>query len=215
MQLIPDWLYPQTVEIVHSKFNGDIKVVCSRGRYSVWVGGFEQSGVMVEALWKKGLKEAEKYFVSPPKKVLILGFGCGSAAKLISQKWPKAKITGIEIDPVMIKLGKKYFDLGANSGLQIFEAAASKCIKLLAQQHKKFDLILVDIYSGGQLGEKIVSNSSLGNLKKICTRNRRLIFNQSSFKESKGTLEAFQRKISANFAIKQIIKTEYNLLMVC
>jgi len=146
-----DWLYPQTVEIVHSKINGEIEVVKSRGRYSVWVGGFEQSGsVYVEKLWKKGLREAEKYFLHPPKSVLILGFGCGTAAKLISQKWPYAHIVGVEIDPVMIQLGKKYFGLDTVSNLKIIKADACKQVRLLAKKKQKFDLILVDTYLGGK-----------------------------------------------------------------
>jgi len=33
------------------------------------------------------------------------------AAKIISEKFPNAKITGIEIDPMMVEIGKKYFGL--------------------------------------------------------------------------------------------------------
>mgnify|MGYP001607763770 CR=1 FL=1 len=52
-----DYLYPQTIDKLSSKFNGEIKISKSRGKYTVWIGGFEQSGgVYVEGLWKKALK---------------------------------------------------------------------------------------------------------------------------------------------------------------
>lgn len=109
----------------------------------MWVGGYEQSGPLVEEVWKKALKALD----FTPKNILILGLGCGSAAKVISKKFPTAKITGVEIDPVMIKIGKKYFGLGKIPNLKITCADALNFVKKTKQ---KFDLILVDVYVGGK-----------------------------------------------------------------
>src|SRR5574340_691248 len=104
-----DWFFPHRVELVTSKINGQIKVTKFRGRFSVWVGGFEQSGpVYMEKVWKEGLKKVN----FSPKKILILGLACGSLVPLLNAKWPKASLTGVEIDPVMVRLGRKYFFLG-------------------------------------------------------------------------------------------------------
>lgn len=147
-----------------SKFNGQIKLTKNwRGQYSVWVGGFEQSGpVYVEKIWRDGLKRVP--FV--PKKVLILGLGCGTLVKLISKKWPRAKITGVEIDPVMINLGKKYFRLGEFPNLKIILSDAREF-----KPTRPFDLVLSDTYIGNKkisqnnlkkLGRKILVNSLAG-----------------------------------------------------
>lgn len=141
-----DWLYPQTIEKFPSKFNGEIKVTKSRGKYSVWVGGFEQSGpIYVEKFWKKALKEVllgtQEDLL---KNVLILGLGCGTLVKLISQKWPLARITGVEIDPIMISLGKKYFGLDNYKNLKIVLGNAKK------QKLSGFDLVICDAYFGNK-----------------------------------------------------------------
>lgn len=137
-----DWLTPQTVEVVKSKFNGVIKVTKYRGNYSVWVGGFEQSGpIYVEKLWRSALNNIT---IQQSNNILILGLGCGTLAPLIFKKWPEAKIVGVEIDPTMINLGKKYFNLSGYKNLKIIQGDAKK------QKLTGYDLIICDAYLGGK-----------------------------------------------------------------
>lgn len=130
----------QTIEEVDSQINGQIKVVKSWGKYSVWVGGFEQSGnFYVEKIWREKLSEIKRDI----KSVLVLGFGCGTVAQIINKKWPKAKITGVEIDPIMVELAKKYFHPKA----KIIIGDGRKFVR---QKSERFDLILVDSYLGNR-----------------------------------------------------------------
>ncbi len=123
-----------------SEYNGQIKLKSFLWQKSVWIGGVEQSGPLVEAVWKKGL---EKVSAKECHRVLILGLGCGLAAKLVAKKFPVTEITGVEIDPVMIDLGKKYFGLDKIPNLEVVIADAKRY-----QTKHKFDLILVDAYKG-------------------------------------------------------------------
>lgn len=145
---------------VKSKVNGEIKIKFFFGRPAVWVGGYEQSGPMVHNLWKKSLKSIDE-----PHNVLILGLGCGEAAKIISEKFPQAKITGIEIDPVIIDIGKKYFGLDRIPNLKIVLGDANKSLP-----NGKFDLVLVDIYKGNR-------RVKTKNVDKLLTKNGLAIFN--------------------------------------
>ncbi len=129
--------------LVDSKFNGQIKIKKYLWETSVWVGGFEQSGPLVKAVWQKALKNV----TIAPKSVLILGLGCGVAAKLISQKFPNALITGVEIDPVMIDVGKKFFDLSKIKNLKIVCEDAHNFLK---KNKTEFDLVIDDLYLGGK-----------------------------------------------------------------
>lgn len=134
------WQWKDT--IFNSKFNGQVKLKKFLGRYSVWVNGFEQSGSnYVEKIWKNGLEKVNFF----PKNILILGLGCGTLVKLISKKWPEARISGVEIDPVMIDLGKKYFGLDKYKNLKII---LSDVKKFLTKPQPKFDLVFVDFYKG-------------------------------------------------------------------
>ncbi|MBI4099638.1 class I SAM-dependent methyltransferase [Candidatus Microgenomates bacterium] len=154
-----DFFYPQTVAEVKSKINGLIRVSKYRGQYSLWVGGFEQSGpVYVAKVWKKALEKVS----GTPKTALILGLGGGTLVGLLTQNWPNTKITGVEIDPVMIALGKKYFGLGEYKNLKIIRADARKY-----RPTRPFDLVLADAY----LGNKKVSRENLKKLGKVVLSN--------------------------------------------
>lgn len=131
------------LHLVDSKFNNQIKIKKYLWETSVWVGGFEQSGPLVKAVWEKALEN----ITETPKTVLILGLGCGIVAKLIAKKFPDALITGVEIDPVMIEVGEKYFGLGKIPKLKIINVDAKIFLK---KYKKKFDVVINDVYVGGK-----------------------------------------------------------------
>src|SRR4030042_2787740 len=107
------------LEKTNSKINDQIEIREDIfGRRSLLVGGISQSGHSVEKLWQKPLKLITGH-QSPVTKILILGLGAGSVAKIIHNFFPKAKMTGVEIDPMMIEIGKKYFDLSTVKNLKV------------------------------------------------------------------------------------------------
>jgi len=143
----------------------EIKVKKFLWQTSVWVGGFQQSGPLVKKLWKNALDVIARNVVTKQsyKSILILGLGCGSAIKPLRQKFPDCHITGIEINSEMIEIGQKYFNLDKVPNLKIKICDARKFISKTKQ---KFDLILMDIYSGGQeqqikIPQKILSKKGL------------------------------------------------------
>lgn len=143
-----DWIYPQIIESIESPVNGKIKVKKFAGKFQVWVGGFQQSGPLIEELWRKYLKNIS--FVTYCE-ILILGLGCGSAIKPLLEKYPKSDITGIEIDKEIIKIGKKYFDLEKTKNLKIINVDA---VRFCKNTKNKYDLVLIDMYKGN-LPEKM------------------------------------------------------------
>lgn len=120
-----------------------MKVKSFFGQKSVWIGGFQQSGPLVEKLWSEAL--ASFWPESRISKILILGLGCGSVLKPLLKKFPNCQITGVEIDKEMIDIGKKYFNLEKYTNLKIVcDDAKNFCEKT----KEKYDLILVDMYKG-------------------------------------------------------------------
>ena len=51
-------------------------------------------------------------------EILIVGLGGGCLTNYISRQYPDSKITSVDIDPEMIDVAKKYFNVipGPNSG---------------------------------------------------------------------------------------------------
>lgn len=197
-----DWIIPQEIETIHSGFNGEIKVKKFLGHTSVWVGGYEQSGPIVQKLWRTALGKlpAVEY-----EKILVLGLGCGVMVPLLNQKYPRAKITGVEIDPEMIRLGKKYFGLESLFSLKVL---CSDAKKFLRQSKTYYDLVVVDLYTGGQAPEL-----SVRDLKKVMKGPA--VFNFSAFNKSLKEARQFEKRLRQDFFVFKKIKTDYNLLFFC
>lgn len=209
-----DWFYPRTIEKISSKYNGEIKVVKSRSRYSVWAGGFEQSGEMVHRLWRKALVSMTGSDPVRIKMVLILGLGCGVAARLAAERFPQTKIIGVEVDPAMINLGKKYFGLGNISNLEIKRANVLQSINGL-KSFPKYDLILVDLYRGGEMPERIRNKNFLRKINTVLARNGIAIFNYLHFRKTEKEKREFLQEISKYFRGIRVSEEKYNTLIFC
>lgn len=172
------------LEKVDSKFNGPLEIREDiSGKRTLVAGGLAQSGKEVEKIWKEALNQIlnTKYKI---QNCLILGLGAGTAAQLVNQKFPLAKITGIEIDPEIIRLGKKYFNLEKTASLHIIVTdAIDWIINLDVTLHREFDLILIDIYKGSQFPKQAESLKFLEKLKQLSADNGIIIFNRLYYYE--------------------------------
>ncbi len=83
----------------------------------------------------------------PPKprsRVLILGLGGGSAARVVRALAPRARITGVEFDSEVLRAARRWFDLDS-LGLEVVAGDAQR---YLQRTRKRFDLIVEDIFVG-------------------------------------------------------------------
>ena len=148
---IKNLFVPELVEQTSSKFNNDIRVYQFLNEYRLEIGGLTQSAQIMADIWQEGIK-----FLLPknlkPKTIIMLGFGGGSTPKMLNKKYPKAKITSVEIDPVVIKLAKKYFKADSIHQ-ELINQDAVEFIKKL-NPNKVFDLVLVDLFLGFKIPEK-------------------------------------------------------------
>lgn len=82
-------------------------------------------------------------YTKEPKKVLILGNASGSLSRIINTFYPDIEVTGIEIDPAITEISKKYMGL-ANDETKIIHSDARA---FLLSNEDKYDLVLIDTYN--------------------------------------------------------------------
>jgi ubiquinone/menaquinone biosynthesis C-methylase UbiE len=62
-----------------------------------------------------------------PTRALDVGTGTGAVARLVSERWPSAEVTGVDVSPGMIeearRLGQERYDVGDASALPYDDAA--------------------------------------------------------------------------------------------
>jgi len=81
------------------------------------------------------------------KKVCILGLGAGVVVKLLNRVYKIERIVGVEIDKVVVGLGREFFDLNDNN-LEVYIQDAAEYVK---KTLRKFDLILIDTFKDDEI----------------------------------------------------------------
>lgn len=197
------------LEEIESKFNGDLRVVRSLGLGTyIQADGLTQSGGIVESFWRQTLKKIynSKFTIN---NCLILGLGGGTVAKLVRKNWKDAKITGVDIDPIIVDLGRKYLDLDKFEVKVIIKDAAQYTKYNI--QHTNFDLVIVDLYQGDKFPKKFESEIFLKSL----TKNGLVIFNRLYYKDKKVVAEKFGKKLKKFFRKVEYYYPVTNLMFLC
>lgn len=197
-----------------SKYNGDLRVVKTFGMGTyIQSGGLTQSGGIVETIWKQTLRhlKSEKQKI---KKVLILGLGGGTVAKLIRKKYPEAKITGVEIDPVMIELGKKYLELDDETKIKI-QDAFDYLSHLSNSKPEFFDLIIIDLYNGDKFPKQFETEDYIHLVGLHLSRSGTAIFNRLYYGDKRPQAVKFGNKLKKYFGNVEWFYPEANLMFLC
>ena len=107
--------------------------------------------------------------------VLMLGFGAGSVANILTEKYGlKCKITGIEKDPVVIELAKQYFNIDNYKNLELI---CEDAYTFVQQNNNSYDLIVMDIFIDDEVPKSFHKEEFLYNLNRLLASNGILFYN--------------------------------------
>jgi len=79
----------------------------------------------------------------PLRRVAILGNAAGTTARALARYYPRARIDGVEVDPAVSRVGRRYFGMGGIANLTVHDADARP---FLRATRTRYDLIVVDAY---------------------------------------------------------------------
>ena len=79
----------------------------------------------------------------PPQRVAILGNAAGTTARAYGHFFAEAKLDGVEIDPKLEEIGDRYFDMGSNPNLTVYNEDARPWLRRSAGG---YDVIVLDAY---------------------------------------------------------------------
>lgn len=205
------FFYPRTVETRTSKINGEIKVTRLLGTYRLVIGGYTQSGGLLASIWGKALKPLKKEMTIASPKVLVLGLGAGTVAGIIHDYLPESEITGIEIDPVIIDVAKKYFKIDKIPDLKIITGDAIKwTLKNEKKKKDTFDLVIVDMYIGSRLPKEVKNSQFLSSLKNLASPGGILYFNQLIARGKKEDIKELRAVLDEIFSDVERVNTPAN-----
>ena len=202
------------LEEANSKFNGKLRIVRTLGMGTyIQAEGITQSGGIVETIWRQTLR----FLNRKPLTVnycLILGLGGGTVAKLIRKKWPDAKITGIEIDPVMVELGKKYLNLdGSEVDIKIADAFQFVNNKSSITNH--YDLVVVDLYNGDKFPAEFETDYYIRLARSVLASGGVAVFNRLYYGDKRPSAVKFGKVLEKKFTKVDWFYPEANLMFIC
>ncbi len=92
-----------------------------------------------------------------PSRVLFIGLGGGSAPKKFLHDYPSLKaVDVVEIDPEVIKVARKYFELPSNPKLRIFAQDGRIFVEKIAREiaagrSAPYDMVIIDAYNASSI----------------------------------------------------------------
>jgi spermidine synthase len=110
-------------------------------------------GVAVHSVWREetvltgGVWDA--FLALPPllgrplESVAILGNAAGTTARALGEFYPAAHVDGVELDPAVSDVGRRFFGLEDNPRLRVFDADARPYLR---RTDERYDLIVADAY---------------------------------------------------------------------
>lgn len=198
----PEVLYETT-----SDFNGKVEVVKLGENIYLKADGITQSlnysSEHISArVWGRLidlLKEVEGNVLD---SILILGLGGATMQHLIANKFPNTNIVSVEIDPVIVDIAKKYFELDSIPNHEIIVDDACRVIldpPMYGLAPYSFRVIIVDIFCGDKYPELGNSGNFFAHLKRLAMPQGLVIFNRFYKQHQQEEVDAFIENVSEFF----------------
>lgn len=174
LQLAGSYIWGQRLATYESAINGKLEVWMVNGKLILNSAHANQSYNSLHDVFVSVFEEIE-LDRQPVHHVLLLGLGAGSVPAIIEEELVmNCMITAVEKDPLMIELGKKYFDLNRFKHLRIIHDDALNYVK---QCKAEFELIIIDLFIDDHVPEPFTSEDFLNTLHGLLASDGFVLFN--------------------------------------
>ena len=202
------YLIPITIYKTKSGWSKSIEVTWANGELVVDSENTNYSYGSLQRILRLGLKTIGFRQIKSMKKILVLGVAGGSVIKTLSKEIRfEGTITGVEIDPEIIKVANSYFHLNKIPNLTIVIADA---FEFVLQTHEKYDLIIVDIFQDTKMPSFLFENFFTEKLCALLQNKGYIIFNTMVLNknDNKRNEKYCNEFYQPNFKIKTIPRVE-------
>lgn len=193
------FFYPITRKI-KSDYNGTLEVTWYNGKKHLNTKNANYSYGSLQKILKIGLLKID---LSHCKKILLLGMGGGSVIKTLRDDFDyHHQIIAIDIDPIVISVAQKEFNVKEENNLEIICIDA---LKFMVQNNKKFDLIIIDLFVDTEIPNSFYSHSFWQNIVKATNPEGSILFNASLHNSDNKKLTSIIKLLSKNnFLIEKL-----------
>tara|TARA_Y100001938_G_scaffold141560_1_gene211533 strand:+ start:989 stop:1561 length:573 start_codon:yes stop_codon:yes gene_type:complete len=153
------------------------------------------------------MKEMVKIFnIEDPKHICILGLGAGNMHSYLLKKFPGLHIDTVEINPEIVEIAKKEFDLPNTKRLRIFIEDVKEFIK----ERHNYDIVFVDVYN--ESGQVFLDDRWLKKQGKIIVYNS--LVNKDTYHSYMAQLNTLYNRVVEQYK-PELNNLEYNHIAFC
>lgn len=172
---ILSWVWPQKVQIRTGEISPVLEIAFENGKKVLNAGQVNYSFGALHEVFQLAFSKT-KIAELKPETVLILGFGAGSIARILTDELKiSPEITAIEADAEVIRIARREFDADLIPKLQIIH---SKAEDFVLKCESKFELIAVDVFVEQYVPESCMTIEFLQRLHELLLPGGVLVFNR-------------------------------------
>jgi spermidine synthase len=193
------YLIPQKIAEFQTPFNAYIRINYESGKMKLLVNGSPQSGPYINTLWSAALGAFGIPVRKDVKTILVLGTAGGTVIWKLHTLFPKALITGVEIDATMIDIGKKYFSLAEIKQLKLIKADAKVFVQNEVKNKHTYDLVVVDMSFGRVIPDFVTTPTFIHQIKQLIHPTGVVVINYLRELEYQSLSDAFKNRLQKEF----------------
>lgn len=202
------------LEEIDSPINGHLTVMTDFTWGPHIVSKITQSGGVLKKVWGPTLRKLKhQYVIDPPLNALVLGLGGGTVAYQLRELYPNVAITGVELDPIMIDLGKRFLKWDDETKVIIGDAVTE--VNKLNKSKLQYDLVLVDMYVGEDVPEKLTTEKFVKDIKSLVNESGLAVFNRTYYGKKRDEAHAFEKTLDKVFPKVDRFYPEANCMFIC
>lgn len=213
MSVFANLKLPKLVYSTESKYNGTIEIYEVGQTKKLSIDGVVQSinwesPSARRTVWGR-LVDVLKEEMPAVRSILILGLGGGTMAHLISKEFPNTSMVSVEIDPEIIDVGKRFFQIDEIPNHKIINEDALRVIAAPEEFDialHTFDVVVVDILCGQKYPDLGKSGTFLDGITNILAPGGLVIFNRIYLDHFQDEVNFFIESLENHFQrVKSVI----------
>ena len=201
------FIFPIKIYQKKSVYSKNLEVSWNNGYLVLDSENTNYSFGSLQRVLKKGLKYIGYERIQNFNSILVLGVAGGSVIETLKKEVKfEGKITGVEIDEIVIELATKYFGLKKYNNVSIVNDDA---FEFVLKTKEKYDLIIIDIFQDTTMPNFLFEDFFINRINFLLNVNGFILFNTMILNKNDTERNFdYRNKFDSNYSIRLYPKIE-------
>jgi predicted membrane-bound spermidine synthase len=143
---------------------------------------------------------APAWTTQPVKRVLLLGMGGGTSAELYRRLYPAARVTGVELDPEMVRAGRDHLGIRLDDIEVVIADARTFVARAAVATPAQWDIIILDAFQFPYVPFQLTTQEFFADASRCLAPGGVLVVNAGRRHHHRDVVHALERTLASVFA---------------